>query len=161
MCICIFPIPVEIYQVSFDITLELITLWVKAPGKIIMQKAEVSHQYSCPFCSIFHFINLSRVHSIHVKYVVSEGLCFFFFQKEGENNFSDCFLVVVIRTLLKFCQAKSWLPIYKGLTCLFFFFFFFSLPGIGRQAEMVSFSILLRAPGGSERDTAALNKAMT
>ena len=35
-----FPIPVEIYQVSFDITLELIALWVKAPGKIIMQKAE-------------------------------------------------------------------------------------------------------------------------
>ena len=39
--------------------------------------------------------------------------------------------------------------------------FFFSLPGIGRQAETVSFLILMRAPGGSERDTAALNKAMT
>ena len=40
MCICIFPIPVGMYQVSFDITLELTALWVKAPGKIIMQKAE-------------------------------------------------------------------------------------------------------------------------
>ena len=86
-----FPIPVEIYRVSFDITLELIALWVKAPGKIIMQKAVVSHQYSCPFRCIFHSINLSRIHSIHVKYVVSEGFFFFFFNKEKENRFLRLF----------------------------------------------------------------------
>jgi len=34
------------------------------------------------------------------------------------------------------------------------------LTGIGRQTEMVSFLILKRAPGGSERDAAALNKVM-
>ena len=113
VCVCIFPLPVEIHQVSLDISLEFITLWVKAPGKINMQRAEGGSSVLLSFlCFTFRFINSSRNTFYPYKICCPRGF-FFFFQKEKENRFLRLFLVVVIKTLLKFCKPKSWLPVYK------------------------------------------------
>lgn len=112
VCVCIFPLPVEIHRVSIDISLEFITLWVKALGKINMQRAEGESSVLLSFlCYTFRFINSSKNTFYPYKICCPRG--FFFFQKEKENRFLRLFLVVVIKTLLKFCKPKSWLPVYK------------------------------------------------
>lgn len=156
VCVCIFPLPVEIHRVSIDISLEFITLWVKALGKINMQRAEGESSVLLSFlCYTFRFINSSKNTFYPYKICCPRGF-FFFFKKKRKTDFSDCFWWWWLKLYWSFANPNpGCLYIRSNLS-----FFFFFLTGIGRQTEMVSFLILKRAPGGSERDAAALNKVM-
>ena len=86
VCVCIFPLPVEIHQVSLDINLEFITLWVKAPGKINMQKAEGESSVLLSFlCFTFRFINSSRNTFYPYKICCPRGFFFFFPERKGKQ----------------------------------------------------------------------------
>ena len=59
------------------------------------------------------FVNSSKNAILSICNMLCQSFVVVFFNKEKENRFLRLFLVVMIRTLLKFCQPKSWLPMYK------------------------------------------------